>query len=87
MAFTRFNYDDARIIKSLQQSTGTGRYYLNTPGPGNNTAFIDDPQIRMQKWGANLSKNKTQLENDLLGITRKLNTDSIKENNYLNSLT
>ena len=54
MASTRFNYDDARIIKSLQQSTGAGRYMLNVPGPGNKVCFYNDPQVRMQKWGANL---------------------------------
>ena len=31
MAFTRFNYDDARIKKELQQATGSGRYILNVP--------------------------------------------------------
>ena len=76
MSNTRFNYDDARIIKSLQQSTGTGRYYLNTPGPGNNTAFIDDPQIRMQKWGANLRNvamgHPIDIDSDLKNYTRKL---------------
>ena len=53
MSFTRFNYDDARTIKKLEQSTGPGKYHLNVPGQGNNPMFISDPHIRMQKWGAN----------------------------------
>tara|TARA_B100000902_G_scaffold399915_1_gene473588 strand:+ start:1422 stop:1922 length:501 start_codon:yes stop_codon:yes gene_type:complete len=76
MSNTRFNYDDARIIKSLQQSTGSGRYILNTPGPGNNTCFIDDPQMRMQKWGANLRSvmngHPIDIDSDLKNYTRKL---------------
>ena len=29
MAFTRFNYDECRTKKKLQQQTGAGRYILN----------------------------------------------------------
>ena len=29
MSFCRFNYDDSRTIKKLQESTGFGRYALN----------------------------------------------------------
>ena len=54
MAFTRFNYDECRTKKILQESTGPGRYILNTPGNGCKPCFINDPQIRMQGWGANL---------------------------------
>ena len=76
MSSTRFSYDEARIKKNLQQSTGTGRYYLNTPGPGNNTSFISDPQMRMQKWGANLhhvfNGHPIDIDSDLKNYTRKL---------------
>ena len=34
MAFTRFNYDDARTKKKLQEATGPGRYILNVPAVG-----------------------------------------------------
>ena len=34
MAFTRFNYDECRTKKILQQATGPGRYMLNVPGNG-----------------------------------------------------
>ena len=54
MAFTRFNYDDSRTKKKLQESTGPGRYSLNMPGNGPTPCFFNDPQIRVQKWGANL---------------------------------
>ena len=43
MAFTRFNYDDARTKKKLQEATGSGRYILNVPGNGSNPTYFDDP--------------------------------------------
>ena len=76
MSFTRFNYDPCRTAKSLQESTGPGRYMLNTPGNGNSPCFMEDPHIRLQKWGANLrsvsSGNPIDIDSDLIGITRPL---------------
>ena len=83
MAFTRFHDDPCRIQKYLEETTYVGNYKINVPGNGDKPSFINDPHLRMQKWGANLSENKTQLESDLMGITRKLNRDSIQQNNYL----
>ena len=31
MAFCRYNYDECRTKKKLQESTGPGRYILNVP--------------------------------------------------------
>ena len=86
MAFTRFYDDPCRIQKHLEESTSIGNYFLNPPGNGLAPYFVNDPHIRMQKWGANLSNNLTNLESDLLKITRKLNKDTIKENTYSNDL-
>ena len=55
MAFTRFHDDPARIEKKLLESTGIGIYHLNVPGNG--LTYIDDVNIRLQKWGANLQTN------------------------------
>jgi len=82
MAFTRFYDDQARIKKQLEESTFSGRYMLNVPGNGLDLPFVEDPNIRMQKWGANLRNNTVNLESDLLGITRKLNRDLIDVNDY-----
>ena len=54
MAFTRFNYDKCRTAKFLQETTGPGRYMLNTPGIGCKPCYTSDPQARLQKWGGNL---------------------------------
>jgi hypothetical protein len=71
MSLTRFNDDSARIKKKLQEMTGASQYQLNAPGPGVDTPFFEDPQLRLQRWGANLQSNTTNLESDLIGITRK----------------
>jgi hypothetical protein len=72
MASTRFNSDEARQIKLLQEATDAGRYMLNTPGLGTRPAFIADPHIRAQKWGGNLMSNPVGIESSLFGITHTL---------------
>lgn len=86
MAFTRFNYDDCRTKKRIQESTGSGRYILNTPGSTKeNLYFFEDPHIRLQKWGANLPKNASghpiDIASDLEGRTRKY-SKYCKEDKY-----
>lgn len=82
MAFTRFHDDSARIKKQIEESSFAGRYMLNTPGPGTELPFFEDPQIRLQRWGGNLRNNTVNLESDLRGLTRQLNRDLIDENDY-----
>ena len=65
MSFTRFKDDPCRIKKELQELTGLGRYMLNVPGNGDKPGFMEDPHIRMQKWGSNLMTNTVNLESDL----------------------
>ena len=76
MAFTRFNYDPCRTMKRLQESTGPGRYILNEPGWGSRPCFFEDPQMRINGWGANLRSvpwsTAIDIDSDLLGITRKI---------------
>ena len=82
MAFTRFKYDDSRTKKSLQQSTDPGRWILNVPGNGANPCYMEDPQIIIQKWGANLRTNTINLESDLKGVNRQLGRDCLGKDNY-----
>lgn len=77
MSFTRFHDDPNRITKQLQQSTGPSMYQLDAPGPGLSTPFLEDPHIRLQKWGANMRTNTTNLESDLRGMTRQLTRDVV----------
>jgi len=84
MAFTRFNYDSSRTKKHLQQSTDPGRWILNVPGNGANPCYMEDPQIIIQKWGANLRTNTINLESDLMGINRHIGRDCLGKDNYEN---
>jgi hypothetical protein len=84
MAFTRFKYDDCRTKKQLQQSTDPGRWILNVPGNGSNPCYVEDPQIIIQKWGANLRTNTVNLESELLGINRPVSKDCLGKDNYKN---
>ncbi len=77
MSFTRFNYDDARTMKKLEEATGPGRYILNQPGNGSRPIFINDPQIRVGGWGANLMKvrgggHPIDIDSDLSNRSRRL---------------
>lgn len=73
MAFTRYHDDHARIYKGLEQSTFSGRYALDTPGPGTQLPYLEDSQIRLQKWGANMWSDSTNLESEFRGLGRHLN--------------
>jgi hypothetical protein len=74
MAFTRFKYDDLRTKKELQESTGASRWILNTPGQGTDLPYVEDPRIRLQKWGGNLrrvnGKGIVDIESELDGRSR-----------------
>jgi len=82
MSFTRFHDDPVRIEKRLAISTFEGRYQLNRPGPGIDMPFYEDPNQRLQMWGANLHNNTVNLESDLKGLTRPLTRDDIQKNNH-----
>jgi len=77
MTTTRFHDDPCRIIKKNTELFQYANYYLNPPGNGPTPPFILDPQIMLQKWGANLSSNSIELESQLLGYTNKLGKDCI----------
>ena len=83
MSLTSIKSSQLRIEKDLQISTFTGRYHLNVPGPGDNVNYESDPHIRLQKWGANYHTNTVNVESDLKGMTRSLNRDCAKTDNYL----
>ena len=82
MSFTRFHDDPVRIEKRLDISTFEGRYQLNRPGPGLDMPFYEDPNQRLQFWGANLHNNTINLESDLKGLTRPLTRDDVEQNNF-----
>lgn len=79
MSFTRFNNDTSRVKKRLQESTDIGRYMLNVPGNGDKPLYMNDPHIRLQKWGGNAMKNPVALESKLFGLDHRLDRDCYKK--------
>ena len=78
MAFTRFNYDECRTRKRLQQSTDVGNYYLNVPGNGIAPFYVEDPNIRIQKWGGNSYTNMIDIDSHLRCIDKQLKCDTLR---------
>jgi hypothetical protein len=83
MAFTRFHDDPARIQKRLDESTQIGMYHLNTPGNGLSLPYMDDINVRLQKWGGNMQTNGFDIEQELKGYrrTEKYDTQTYKHPN------
>lgn len=77
MASTRFSNDVGRQAYKMHVITGIGRYALDVPGPGADLGYVDDPHIRLQKWGANLWTDSSSLQSELSGRNRPLNRDCI----------
>lgn len=82
--FTSFRNDPARIKKEMEISTYTGKYMLDVPGQGLDLPFIEDAQVRMQTWGANLQTNRVDLEGELFSINRKISRDYNDRDQYKN---
>ena len=82
MASTRFHDDPCKINIQNQQSTGPGRWILNTPGNGDKPCFALDPQIIPQKWGGNLWTNSIDIQSSLLGIDRQLTRDCVNQEKF-----
>lgn len=75
MSNTRFSNDPARIAKKMQEMTDQGRYILNVPGQGEKPCFMEDPHVRLDRWGANLRTNMIDIENQMKGLTKPLSRD------------
>lgn len=55
---------------------------MNVPGNGATPDYMEDPHIRIQKWGANLRTNVIDLESELRGVNRNANRDCLGKDNY-----
>jgi len=80
--FSSFKNDNCRIKKNLEISTYSGRYALDVPGQGLELPFMEDTQVRIQKWGANLKTCRVDLEGELFSINRKISRDYNDQDEY-----
>ena len=78
MAFARDNIEKMEL--KSDQYNNTLEYMLNVPGTGTKPDYIVDPQVRLQKFGANLSVNVVDINSKLLGVNKQLNRDHFVEN-------
>ena len=85
--FTRTKDTGNRIKLDLEVLSHSNNYQFGTPGNGKKLSYVTNPEIRLQKWGANLANNTINLEHDLLGQTRQLNRDNITVNDYQTNKT
>lgn len=69
---TRKLYDDAQIGIKTEFNRDITQWILDVPGNGSAPPFVLDPHIILQKWGANLHTDATDLESSLRGYTQRL---------------
>ena len=78
MAFTRD--DICKMNLDRNQDNRNLNYMLNVPGNGTTPDYFDDPQIRLQKFGANISINAVDINSNLMGVYKQLNRDHYVKN-------
>ena len=78
MACTRSDVCE-RILTVDKYNQGLS-YMLNVPGNGTTPDYFADPQIRLQKFGANLSANVVDINSKLEGVNKQLNRDHFVKN-------
>ena len=81
MAFTRAFDDKDRINMFQNQDVNNLKYMVNVPGNGTRPYYIEDPHIRLQKFGANISHNIVNVNSGLKGIARQLDTECLAKKN------
>lgn len=72
MSFTRLSHDTCAYRHDLSQTIGPGEYQLAEPYPCN-PCYTSDPHIRMQRFGASISKSTSliDVDSEMIGISRK----------------
>ena len=62
-------------LKSNYRVYWTRKIHVKCSGNGPKPCFMEDPFIRLLKWGANLQTNTINLESELQGRTKRLTRD------------
>ena len=81
MAFTNKFYDNNNVNFYLNKNNNTLNYIINTPGNGTRPYYINDPQLRLQKFGGNISSNITDINSSLIGLNKVLSKNIHQPNN------
>lgn len=84
MAATRIGNDRDRQEFNQNFYHNSLGYMINVPGNGVKPDYIEDPHIRLQKFGANISANIIDIDSKLKGVNYTLTRD-INDINDINS--
>ena len=76
MASTRIGNDRERQEYNQNFYHNSLGYMVNVPGNGIKPDYIEDPHIRLQKFGANISVNIIDIDSKLKGINDTLTRDT-----------
>lgn len=88
MAWTRYHDEPIRMAKRAQENRLMEQWILDVPGNGLRPYYIEDPHIRIQKWGGNLMTNTINLESELMGLGKVYTKcDANKNYEQLNTVT
>ena len=80
--FTRTKDTRNKIHHDLTATSYTNNYIFSTPGNGVSPYYIENVEVRLQKWGANLRTHPIDLESNLRGIDRTLGRDDVVSDDY-----
>ena len=84
MAFTRDDNNKTKL--NVERANDSLSYMLNVTGNGTHPEFIADPQIRLQGFAANISRNIVDINSMLLGVNKQLDRDcsiqNTRDNNF-----
>ena len=81
MACTRIDKPEI----TTQQLSTIGNYHLMVPGNGTQPFYIEDPQIRIQKWGGYSYTNMIDIDSSLKCIDKRLKCDVFQKTNLPSS--
>ncbi|NDC90030.1 MAG: hypothetical protein EB075_14745, partial [Bacteroidetes bacterium] len=66
MSYTNTFYDETKVKQYMDENTYINQYRFHMPGNGGNRpAYVDDPHVRLTKWGANRWTNNVYIEDQL----------------------
>lgn len=71
MAYTNSYYDESKVKQYMDENTYIGQYTFHVPGNGTTPCFVDDPHVRLTRWGANRWTNNLYIEEQLNNRYRK----------------
>ena len=80
--FTRTKDTRNKIQHDLNAAAYANNYVFTTPGNGAAPKYIENVEIRLQKWGGNLRTHPIDIDSNLRGIGHHLGRDDVASDDY-----